>query len=98
MKFSVLMSIYEKEKPQYFVEALESVLNQTVIPNEIVIIEDGKLTKDLQDSIISFTYTTPDYLAKTEREKLVVYIRKEPVVYEWKGGKMCIRDRCGVVC
>ena len=29
----------------------------------------------------------PDYLAKTEREKLVVYIRKEPVVYEWKGGK-----------
>ena len=31
--------------------------------------------------IISFTYTTPDYLAKTEREKLVVYIRKEPVVY-----------------
>ena len=54
MKFSVLMSIYEKEKPQYFVEALESVLNQTVIPNEIVIIEDGKLTKDLQDIIFMY--------------------------------------------
>ena len=46
-----------------------------------------KATLSEDKSIISFTYTTPDYLAKTEREKLVVYIRKEPVVYEWKGGK-----------
>lgn len=37
--------------------------------------------------ILSFTYTTPDYLAKEEREKLLIYIRKEPVVYEWKEGK-----------
>ena len=46
-----------------------------------------KATLSEDKPIISFTYTTPDYLAKTEREKLVVYIRKEPVVYEWKGGK-----------
>ena len=44
-----------------------------------------KATLSEDKPIISFTYTTPDYLAKTEREKLVVYIRKEPVVYEWKG-------------
>lgn len=62
MKFSVLMSIYEKEKPQYFVEALESVLNQTVIPNEIVIIEDGKLTKDLQDIIFMYKEKYPNII------------------------------------
>jgi len=28
-----------------------------------------------------------EYLAKTEREKLAVYIKKEPVIYEWKEGK-----------
>lgn len=37
--------------------------------------------------ILSFTYTTPDYLAKEEREKLLIYIRKEPVAYEWKEGR-----------
>ena len=38
-----------------------------------------KATLSEDKPIISFTYTTPEYLAKTEREKLVVYIRKEPV-------------------
>ena len=38
-------------------------------------------------SILSFIYTTPDYLTKEEREKLVVYIRQQPIIYEWKAGK-----------
>ena len=46
-----------------------------------------KATLSEDKSIISFTYTTPEYLAKTEREKLAVYIKKEPVIYEWKEGK-----------
>lgn len=36
---------------------------------------------------IVFTYTTPDYLAKAEREELAAYLKKEPLVYEWKEGK-----------
>ena len=64
MKFSVLMSIYKKEEPKYFVEALESVLNQTVMPNEIVIIEDGILTKELQDVIIKYKEKYPDIIKK----------------------------------
>ena len=62
MKFSVLMSIYKKEEPKYFSEALESVLNQTVMPNEIVIIEDGILTKELQDVIIKYKEKYPDII------------------------------------
>ena len=46
-----------------------------------------KATLSEDKPIISFTYTTPEYLAKTEREKLAVYIKKEPVIYEWKEGK-----------
>lgn len=37
--------------------------------------------------VITFYYTTPEYLAKGEREKLAPYIKKEPLVYEWKDGK-----------
>lgn len=51
IKFSVLMSIYDKEKPKYFEEALRSILYQEIVPTEILIVEDGKLTKELYDII-----------------------------------------------
>lgn len=46
-KFSVLMSVYYKEKPEYLEESLQSIINQTVPPTEIVIIRDGTLTDEL---------------------------------------------------
>ncbi len=46
-KYSVLMSLYWKEKPEYLVTAIDSMLNQTVKPDEIVIVEDGPLTEEL---------------------------------------------------
>lgn len=46
-KYSVLMSLYKKEKPEYLRLALDSMLNQTVAPDEIVLVEDGPLTDEL---------------------------------------------------
>lgn len=46
-KYSVLMSLYIKEKPEYLRLAVDSMLNQTVKPDEIVIVEDGPLTDAL---------------------------------------------------
>ena len=54
MKFSVLMSVYYKESPKYLKEAIDSVLNQTIKPTEIVCIKDGKLTKELDDVLKKF--------------------------------------------
>ena len=42
--YSVLMSLYKKEHPEYFRLALDSMINQTVKPDEIVLVEDGPLT------------------------------------------------------
>ena len=50
--FSVLLSVYFKEKPEYLETALNSVFNQTIKPNEVVLVEDGKLTAEL-DKVIS---------------------------------------------
>ena len=48
MQFSVLMSIYHKEKPEYFDRAMLSVWDeQSVKPDEIVLVQDGKLTDGL---------------------------------------------------
>lgn len=36
---------------------------------------------------LSFSYTTPDYLNREDREKLLPYLRKEPVVLQWSEGQ-----------
>lgn len=52
MNFSVLISIYYKEKPDYLDQALNSVyFDQTIKPSEIVLVEDGVLTSDLYSII-----------------------------------------------
>jgi len=52
MKFSVLLSIYHKEKSEYFDRCMQSIWDeQTVKPSEIVLIEDGKLTDNLYEII-----------------------------------------------
>ena len=48
-KYSVLMSVYYKEKPEYLELAIESMLNQTVLPDEILIVKDGDITNELQN-------------------------------------------------
>lgn len=51
MGFSVLMSVYKKEHPKYLAEALDSVFEQTLPPDEVVLMEDGPLTEELEQVI-----------------------------------------------
>lgn len=46
--FSVLISIYYKENPKWFDEALASIFAQTLQPAEIVLVKDGPLTPELE--------------------------------------------------
>lgn len=51
-KFSVLMAVYNKENPNYFKEALDSILiNQTLKPNDFVLVVDGPVNNDLNKII-----------------------------------------------
>jgi glycosyltransferase involved in cell wall biosynthesis len=53
-KYSVLMSVYIKEKPQFLQESISSMLNQTVLPDEIVIVKDGPLTDELEVVLLNY--------------------------------------------
>ena len=49
VEFSVLISVYKQENPDYFDQALKSVyFDQTLKPSEIVLVRDGMLTPDLE--------------------------------------------------
>ncbi|MDR7925261.1 glycosyltransferase [Latilactobacillus sakei] len=52
--FSVLMSVYRKEEPEFLSEALKSILTQTLIPDEIIIVEDGPLTEELESVLNNY--------------------------------------------
>lgn len=50
--FSVLLSVYYKEKPEYLKKSIESIyFKQTLKPNEIILVEDGTLTNELYSTI-----------------------------------------------
>ena len=54
MGFSVLMSVYAEEKAEYLTKALDSVFCQTLMPDEVVLVEDGPLPLHLKQVISSY--------------------------------------------
>lgn len=46
------MSVYQKERPVFLRQALDSIFSQTIQATQVVLVEDGPLTQDL-DTVIS---------------------------------------------
>lgn len=53
-KYSVLMAVYIKGNPDYLITAVESMLNQTVLPEEYIIVVDGTVTEELRAVISKY--------------------------------------------
>lgn len=59
-KYSVLMSLYIKEKPEYLDLAIKSMVEQTLKPDEIVIVKDGPITDELQAVLDKYNTAYPE--------------------------------------
>lgn len=59
--FSILMSVYAKEQPQYLAAALESLCKCETRIHEVVLVEDGPLTQPLRDVIDAYRDRLPLY-------------------------------------
>jgi len=56
MTYSVLMSVYESDPPEYLADALNSIYrDQTKKPDEIVIVEDGPVPDEITEVIKAFS-------------------------------------------
>ena len=57
--YSVLMSVYHKEKPEYLKAAIDSILNQSAKTDDFVLVCDGPLNKGLDKVIADYVRTFP---------------------------------------
>ena len=48
---SVVMAVYHADKSEWFCEAIDSILNQTVRSNDIVIVRDGPVSPNLESTL-----------------------------------------------
>lgn len=68
-QFSVLTSLYAREKPEYLRESLKSILDQTIKPSQIVVVKDGPLTDGLESVLSSFAALEPKLFTFVPLEK-----------------------------
>lgn len=60
--YSVTMSVYRKEKPQFLRQSINSILSQTHMTDDFIIVCDGNLTKELDDILDEATQKYPDII------------------------------------
>lgn len=52
--YSVLMTVYKKDNPQYARTSIDSLLNQSVKTNDFVVVCDGELTDELNEMLAEY--------------------------------------------
>lgn len=57
--YSVLMSVYDKEQPEYLQASIQSMLDQTIPPDDFVIVCDGPLNDELDAVLQSYAERFP---------------------------------------
>lgn len=70
LPFSVCMSVYQNDKPQDFRMALDSIIQQTLQPSEIVLVVDGPIDNELNEIVESlYEGTIPVNVIRLEKNK-----------------------------
>ena len=101
--FTILMSVYRKEKVQWLKESIESMLNQTVQAKEFLIIQDGPLTQELNEVLKGYKAQYPDYFRIVPLEKNVglglalqrgIEECKTELIIRMDSDDISIQDRC----
>lgn len=71
MEYSMLISVYKGEKPEFLDKCLESVFSQTLKADEVILVCDGRLTDGLYKVIDRYKELYPDAFRPVYLEKNV---------------------------
>ena len=103
IKFSVCMSVYHNDLPNYVRTALDSMLvNQTVMPADVVIVRDGMVTCALEELLNKYANDYPDIVTIVRLENngglgkallLGVENAKYDIIARMDSDDICLPDR-----
>lgn len=77
--YSVLMSVYAKENPEWLRESMDSMLVQTTPPAEMVVVKDGALSRALEEVLDEYSEMYPglfNFVAYSENQGLGYALHK----------------------
>lgn len=103
MDYSVLMTVYKSENPAYFKLSLESMLDQTMPSNDIVVVKDGPVTEPIQNVIDDCDKAYPDRIHQLQLKENVglglalnagLEICKNELVARMDSDDISLPDRC----
>lgn len=103
MKYSVLMTVYKNDNPLYFEKSIMSMIKQTKKADEIVIVKDGPITKELQHVIDLIDEKFPNIIKQLQLEKNVglglalnegLNICKNDIVARMDADDISLNTRC----
>ena len=103
-KYSVLMSVYYKEKPLFLRKSIESVMNQTIPPDDFVIVCDGPLTDELYSELEKLVLRYPIInLSKREKNEGLgsalsfgINITKNDIIMRMDSDDICVYNRAEI--
>lgn len=89
MEYSVLMSVYKAEQPEYLRQSLNSMFTQTVPPKDLVLVCDGPLNADL-DSVVE------EFAGKWQEKMQILRLKQNGGLWNAlnQGMKLC---RCELI-
>ncbi len=98
MNFSVAMCVYEGDNPLFFDKAIKSILDNTLIPDEIILIVDGPISKKHEQIIDKYLKELTVYRFKENqghgvaRRKSLELCNNELVAL-MDADDICLKDR-----
>ncbi|HEM5988856.1 TPA: glycosyltransferase [Streptococcus suis] len=67
-QFSLLMSVYHGDSPDFIRECLDSLLASSVLPDQFVLVQDGPISKEVESIIVKYqSYFKLSQIVKLER-------------------------------
>ena len=78
-QISVVMSVYKNDSPEDFIIATRSILDQTIPPQEIIVVIDGPIGMDLEESIQKISQENSIKIIRLEENKGLAVARKTAI-------------------
>ena len=62
MKYTVLSTVYERDKVDWLKQSIDSMLQQTIQPSEYLLLVDGPVSSDIRNFLLSYKIEGLDLL------------------------------------